>query len=346
MKKTAKDDTAKILADEEIKRKQNEVKYDIRDFTIGYLLQQFSNDLFYVPPYQRKFIWNASNKCRFIESVLLGLPIPMLFVAEIEEDGRLEIVDGAQRIQTLEQFIDGSLTLEGLEKLPSLNGFLYSDLLPARQRKLVAKPLRIVVLDDSTPLETRREIFDRVNTSGVRAKPSEIRRGAHHGKFMSFIQECAQNDAFRLLCPMSKTYLDHYEDEELVLRFFTYSDELLNFRHAVDSFLEKYVKENKEQFDKKRLSSEFKNMLNFIEKYFPYGFSKTGTAKTTPRVRFEAISVGVNLALRENPKLVPRPVTEWLESDRFKEITTTHASNSGPRLRARVEYVRDQLLKV
>src|SRR3990172_11373487 len=84
-------------ADEaEIKAKQREVKYDLRDFTIDYIVKQFEDGLFFVPEYQREFVWREDRQCRFIESVILGLPIPMMFVADLD-DGRLEIVDGAQR---------------------------------------------------------------------------------------------------------------------------------------------------------------------------------------------------------------------------------------------------------
>ena len=103
------------------------MKYDLRDFTIDYIVQQFQQDLFYVPDYQREFVWDLRRQRRFIESVILGLPIPMMFVADME-DGRLEIVDGAQRIQTLEAFQDDSLQLDGLTRLASLNGFKHSDL--------------------------------------------------------------------------------------------------------------------------------------------------------------------------------------------------------------------------
>jgi hypothetical protein len=85
--------------------------------------------------------------------------------------------------------------------------------------------------------------------------------------------------------------------------------------------------------------------MQFVQKYFPYGFAKTPNAKTTPRVRFEALSVGTNLALREKPGLVPSPVLSWLQSEDFDIQTTTHASNSAPRLRGRVQFVRDHLLE-
>ena len=213
-----------------------------------------------------------------------------------------------------------------------------------QQRKFDNKALRIVVLEDSTSPDTRQEIFDRVNTSGVKARPSEIRRGAHQGNFMKFVTECSKNELFSKLCPISDGLMLRYEQEELVLRFFAYSDEYRNFRHDVEKFLTSYLKSKENDFDKETMELEFNRMLSFVNKHFPYGFAKSNRAKTTPRVRFEAISVGVNLALRENPNLIPDNPRDWLESEEFEKETTTHASNSQTRLKNRVEFVRDKLL--
>ena len=91
------------------------------------------------------------------------------------------------------------------------------------------------------------------------------------------------------------------------------------------------------------MKREFQQMLKFVDQHFPYGMAKQEGWKTTPRVRFEAIAVGVNLAIRSEPDLCP-PKVNWLDSEEFKIHTTSHATNSRPKLRARVEYVRDQLL--
>ncbi len=337
-------DQRKTAAEKEIKAKQQEVKYDMRDFTIDYIVKQFQDDLFYIPDYQREFVWDLRRQRRFIESVILGLPIPMMFVADME-DGRLEIVDGAQRIQTLEAFQDDSLQLEGLTRLATLNGFKHSDLPIAQQRKFGTKALRLVVLDDSTSLETRQEIFDRVNTSGLRAKASEVRRGAYSGPFMTFVTECAKDPIFVELCPISDNQRSRREGEELVLRFFAYSDRYKDFQHDVDGFLDQFVEDHQKKFDKKRLKGEFRLVLEFVKQCFPNGFAKSKKARTTPRVRFESIAVGVNLALREKPDLAPRQPDDWLESAEFKYHTTTHASNSQPRLAGRIEYVRTRLLE-
>lgn len=332
----------KKLAEIQIKAQQKETKYDLRDFTIDYIVQQFNEDLFFIPDYQREFIWPKKNRVNFIESILLGLPIPMMFVADLD-DGRLEIVDGAQRIQTLEAFKNDELVLENLKYLNTLEGFVFNDLPVSYRRKFNTKALRLVVLEDETTAERRQEIFNRINTSAVKARPSEIRRGDFESPFMQFLTDCSNDPLFKELCPVSEQLAKRREREELVLRFFTYSERYNDFRHDVSKFLDKFLKEHSNDFDKKRMKQEFSSMLNFVAKYIPRGFAKKKGYRSTPRVRFEAISVGVNLALRKNPNVIPASI-DWLDSAEFKKHTTTHASNSGPKLRGRINYVRDKIL--
>jgi len=332
----------KVRAEQQIKQIQKEVNYDLRDFTIGYIVQEFNNDRFYIPDYQRKFIWNEPTRVKFIESVILGLPIPLMFVADTD-DGRLEIVDGAQRIQTLESFINNDLQLNKMEQLSLLEGFKFDDLPISQKRKFENRAIRLIVLEDKTSLELRQEIFNRINTSGKKVNPTELRKGAYSGPFMSFINNCATNQLFLDLCPMSPSLINRGEAQELILRFFAYSDRYQMFTHDVAKFLDEYVITYRDTFEEERLSSEFNNMLNFVSKYFQCGFAKSENANATPRVRFEAIAVGVNLALKKKQNLIPNSLS-WLDSEEFKQQTTTHASNSGPRLRNRIEFVRDNLL--
>ena len=82
-------------ATKQIAENKQSIKYDTRDYVIEYLVNKFHDDEFFIPSeYQRKFIWNDTNKCNFIESILIGLPIPFMFFADTD-DGRTEIVDGA-----------------------------------------------------------------------------------------------------------------------------------------------------------------------------------------------------------------------------------------------------------
>jgi hypothetical protein len=330
-------------ADTQIKALQQQISYDTKDYTVELVIQKFEKNDFFIPDYQRGFIWKDRNRSSFIESVLLGLPIPFMFFADCE-DGKLEIIDGAQRVQTLAAFVSGELILSNLPKLNALQGFGFNDLSPTQKRRFLNRSLRIVVLEESTPKDIRQDIFNRINTSGIKAKESEIRRGAYPGRLTSYIDTCASDELFIKLCPVTYDQAVRRERFELLLRFFAYANSYQEFDHAVKEFLDEFLIKNQETFDEVAYTTEFNNVLRFVEKNFPFGFAKTKTSKITPRVRFEAISVGVALALREHPNLKISNV-DWLKSDKFKDLTTSDASNNQGKLKERVEYVRDQLLK-
>lgn len=330
-------------ADRQIKQFQRQIDYDTKDYTIEYLVDKLDKGDFFIPLYQRRFIWKDYQRASFIESILLGLPIPFMFFANCET-GKMEIIDGAQRMQSLRAFLNGELKLKKLEKLTALNGYRFDELLDAQQRKFKERSLRVVILEESTPDEVRQDLFNRINTKGTPANSSEIRRGSYPGALTSFIEECANNELFIKLCPIPEKRADRYERFELILRFFAYVNNYKEFVHSVYGFLDEFLRNNLDTFDQAAYKAEFENMLNFVNSYFPFGFAKQRNATFTPRVRFEAISVGVALALRENPSLTVSNV-DWLDSQQFQDLTTSDASNNQGKLQGRIEYVRDQLLR-
>ena len=348
---TIKNDTtnkAEIITNQ-IADLRREVDFNTRDYAIDFLVAQFKDDEFFInSEYQRNFVWDTDRKCRFIESILLGYPIPFMFFSD-NDDGRCDIVDGAQRTSTLEEFLSNDLVLSGLKKLTELNGFTFKQLPPPIQRKFSKTTLRIIALEEGTSLEVRQEIFNRINTSALKLEKTEIRRGAYTGKFMEFMTECAEKPLFRKLCPISDDSKKRYEDIELITRFFAYTNNYKAFEHEVSEFLDEFVESHKNQFDKVAFQAEFDAMLNFVEKYFPNGFRRSAKGKFVPRARFEAIAVGVALALREKSDLAPAIPTDWSDIStedgaRFKFHTTTHASNNKIRVVGRLEYVKNMLI--
>lgn len=135
------------VAERQLKELQRQVEYDTKDYTLELLLDKFEKDEFFIPNYQRQFVWKENNRSLFIESVLLGLPIPFMFFADCE-DGRLEVIDGAQRIQTIREFVKNKMKLGKLTKLTELDGFGFEDLSTATRRKLLNRTFRVVVLDE------------------------------------------------------------------------------------------------------------------------------------------------------------------------------------------------------
>lgn len=334
-------------AEQQILQHQAVVDYDTREFPVEVIVQKYrdglendENELF-VPGYQRDFVWDNSRQSKFIESVLLSLPIPYIFTAD--RNGRLEIVDGSQRIRSLHAFVTNELVLVNLKRLTLLNGFRYGNLPISRQRRFNRHTLRMIELTDKADYDITRDIFERINTGSDNLRAMEIRKGLFAGPFYEFIASCADDRKFNKLCPINIGVAKREEAEEMILRFFAYSERYLEFKHSVKDFLDNYIKNKRETFDKDAMQGEFNRMLNFVEHYFPYGFKRTKTSTTTPRVRFEAISVGVNLAIKEDPGLEP-PAVDWLDTDAFKSHTRSDASNSRPKVKGRIEFVRDKLL--
>lgn len=347
-------DDMKMLAEVEIESKQKITDHDIREYPVEVIVNKYNQGRdtdegeIFVPDYQRELVWSDKKQARFIESILLNLPIPYLFVADnVEAGGRLEIVDGSQRIRTLVRYVEDDLKLMELELLPSLNGFYFTDLPPERQRRFLRKTLRMIELTRMMDEEARRQLFDRLNTGGVQLENMEQRFGSRSGTFLDFIKEQSAKEQFRRLCPVSKTRSIRKEYEELALRFFAYANNYRNFEKSVDEFLNNYLDEqNDASFDAIALGEEFDQMLAFIGNKFPFGFRKNQANMTVPRIRFEAISVGVVLALRERPDLNPdtQSIKEWIESAEFKIHTRSDASNSRPKVINRINFVRDKLL--
>jgi hypothetical protein len=347
------------VAESVIRKHQREVDYDTKEFTVELLVSKYqeglgedSNELF-VPDYQRDFVWPEVNQSRLIESLLIGLPIPHIFIADVksddpELDGRVEIVDGSQRVRTLHAFLSNQLVLKGLKLIPEINGFKYSDFPSSRQRRFGRISIRIIELSNCTE-NTRRDLFERINTGSDELKDMEVRKGSKYGSsplYKQVIAVCADEAIFNEIVPLSDTKRKRGEQLEFSLRFFAYLYNYNEFDHSVRDFLDTYLEDNQDPGDAviSEMLDIFAKTMRFAKKYFPHGFKKTKGSKTTPRVRFEALAVGVALALNEEPSLDPGDISEWLYSDEFKSLTTGDASNSKPRVINRIEYVRDKLL--
>lgn len=347
-------DERAAAVEQQISELQKITDYEIREWPIEVLVGKFNEGReedrseIFIPDYQRELVWSARQQSRFIESILIRLPVPFIFAADVAHgprEGTLEIIDGSQRIRTLDNFLSDRLTLEGLTKLTRANGLRFSQLAKPRQLRFKRSTVRVIELTDQADEEARREMFDRLNSGGTKLNSMETRRGVADGPFMRFITECATMPMFRELVPLSERNAKRKEYEELALRYFAYANNYQGFKKSVETFLNEYLKDAnaapEESFEQMR--GEFERMLQFVEQYFPNGFKRQGY-NTVPRIRFEAIAVGVTLALREQPELVPHDVQPWLESQEFRTNTRSDASNSRPKLLNRIHFVRDNLL--
>ena len=363
-------------AEEQIYKEQKIVDYDTREFTIEYIVDKYINGVdddtneIYVPDYQREFVWDEDRQSKLIESLILGLPIPLIFLAENKDkDNRLEIVDGSQRVRTLAAFVSNKLELKKLEKLTYLNGYTYSELPTSRQRKFRNTPLRTIVMSDKATDEVRNEIFERINRGSDLLKAMEKRKGIYRGVFRDLIYEvCAKNSLFSRLSNIDSRMINRQEKEELILRFFALSDRYKKFpkNSGMAKFLDKYLADMNEKFDYVKLekgqkltdvldryselqvyANRFDEMLHTVNKYFPYGFSKNKYPQTS-RVTFEAISVGTYEAVRdERPiRADKEKMKQVLSSHKFRQVVSgRYETHKRENIINRIEFIKEALLR-
>ncbi len=348
-----------LQPEQQIMDQQRTVDYDTREFTIELMVNKYLSGLekeeneVYVPEYQREFVWDSERQSKFIESLILGIPIPLIFLAENKHDGRLEIVDGSQRIRTLAAYVYDELELSGLEKLDSLNGFRFSNLVEARQRKFKNISLKMIVLSEKASEEVRNDMFERINRGSDLLKDMEKRKGIYRGDFSDFLyKECAENELFKKLTPLSTFLENRQEHEELLLRYFCLTEYYPSYRKigGIAKTLDQYIASKNEsfsQFEHDQKKEDFERMISFVEKNFKFGFAKS-SAQQVSRVYFEAIAVGTHLALKDNPNLLPNPnkTQAWIKSKDFKEMVSgKYHTHKHTKIRQRVEFIRDRLLE-
>ena len=224
------------------------------------------------PEYQRQFVWDKVKSSHLIESALLDIPLPMVYLSE-EKDGKENVIDGQQRLTSFFSFIDGKLPdgndfkLSGLKVFTELNGKKYSELSDELQDKIRYYKIRTIKFKKESDNDLQFEIFARLNTGSVPLNDQELRNCIYRGKFNDLLKELTQDNDFKYLLGLSNAD-KRMKDRELVLRFaafhfYTY----LNYKAPIKNFLnhtmEKY--QNISDNDAQDLRNAFKNTVQIIK---------------------------------------------------------------------------------
>lgn len=191
---------------------------------------------FYImdPDFQRDFIWNANKQSKLIESVILRIPLPVFYLAE-DNEGRMIVVDGLQRLSTFEAFLNGKLVLRSLDR-DELNGKRFSDLSFKLQNRIEDCNLILYAIDSRVPDRAKLDIFERVN-SGVPLSRQQMRNCLYMGKGTRFLQDQAQSPLFKKATGRSLRS-DMMRDREFVNRFCAFRIlDLKDYRGDMDDFL-------------------------------------------------------------------------------------------------------------
>lgn len=293
--------------------------------SIGEIISIYNDEEIIIQPeFQRLFRWKKEQKSRFIESILIGIPIPTIFVQQME-DGTWELIDGLQRISTILEFVGilkddkgeyyPRLKLMSTKFLPSLNGMTYEDFKNNQyqeestryfdmETKRIFKrmPLTIQIVKRTSDNTTKYELFDRLNSGGSALTNQEIRNAVfllENPEAIKFIKKLSQNIDFEKITALSKRQKESAFNEELVLRFFVYSTDPKRVvsSYSVKGFLDGYLRDEFKNHDMKELESKFVKFFNFMNKNFNYKIfrrkNKNDIIGDFKISKFEALVIGL-----------------------------------------------------
>lgn len=198
--------------------------------------------------FQREYVWPRPKSDRFIESLLLGLPVPGIFLVR-EPSGRLLVLDGHQRLYTLKSFYDGVIHGQEYRLTVVEERFRdkrYRDLDVEDRRRLDDSIIHATVIRQDEPSEDQSSvymIFERLNTGGVNLQPQEIRVALYHGELVRVLKQLNDHPAWRHLYGKPSRRL---KDMEMILRFFAFHYHSDSYRSPMKEFLNRYMARNKD----------------------------------------------------------------------------------------------------
>jgi hypothetical protein len=224
------------------------------------------------PEFQRHFVWDTGKSSRLIESALLDIPLPVIYLSE-ENEGREYVIDGQQRLTAFFSFINGKFPdggkdfkLTGLKVFSELNGKMFKDIEEDAQDKITSCKIRTIIFKKESDKNLKFEIFERLNTGAVSLNDQELRNCIYRGPYNKLLNELSRDKDFMYLLGLN-TYDKRMKDVELVLRFAAfYHATYLKYKPPIRTFLnndmEKYqlIKEK----DEGELRNAFKNAVMII----------------------------------------------------------------------------------
>ncbi|HRK63684.1 MAG TPA: DUF262 domain-containing protein [Terricaulis sp.] len=313
------------------------VEYDIAtypsDYTIESLSQMMGRNDIVVPQYQRKYVWTIKQASLLVESFLLGLPVPPLFLY-VTDENKYEVIDGQQRLLSMMYYLDdyfGEADKKGRRQLFKLAGLSerspfrnkrFDDLDEPYQRKLRSSVLRAINIRQLNPAKTNTSvfhIFERLNTGGTTLKAQEIRNAVFRGQIVDSLQSLNRNEAWRIILG-TKSEDKFQRDVELLLRLFALYGAWNEYEKPMKEYLNKEMQKNR-KFDSERASEFEQRFLQVITTVV----EGLGARPFRPRrVINAAVLEAVMVTLLEHPEITPQALAArypiLIAEKRFQDV--------------------------
>lgn len=322
------------------------------DLTFRELTEMYKDGDLLKPELQRKYVWTKNEASRFVDSILLGLPVPSIFLANRSDEKKL-IIDGYQRIMTIHDYITGKFSndhsLFSLSNSEIINakwrGKSFIQLTPEEQRKIKTTTIHAIIFSQNHPKNDSGmyQIFERINTGGTSLKPQEIRNCIYQGSLNSKLIELNKNLDWRLILGLKMEDSRMY-DIELILRFFAiknlYSSRNINVNQInLIKYLNDYMSIHQSDDLGKiaTFENEFVSMISFVRMNIgPLAFRNYNkdknkfSRKINPAV-YDAITIAISTKLNEGITIenidFTRRYIDLLENERFNQLVSKRTTN-------------------
>ena len=356
-------DEADDLVDAEPDARQS-IGYSSQDFDVAGLVRRLRDRDIVVPTFgiedptiatagfQRAFVWNRKQMDRFVESLLLGFPVPGIFLVR-QADRRYLVLDGQQRLRTLQAFQDGlhagrEFALQNV--VSELRGLTYRTL-SDEQRRLLDDTFitaTIVTTDGSrASLEAIYQVFERLNTGGTQLTPHEIRVALYAGEFVGFLETLNNKESWRAIYGKTSPRL---RDQELILRILALYTDAGTYRRPLKSFLNGFLADhrNLQGLDVAQLEHDFDEACKFLRTQAPDGRLRW-QGRLVNSAWTESLVVGLMRRIRQDAVMdsnnLPDALTR-LRSDPLFSQSVTRATADEEAVRIRLERATVQLAEV
>ncbi len=306
------------------------------DYPVDALVKRLDKKDVFIPPFQRGYVWTLRQASRFVESLLLGLPVPGIFLAKEKESQKLLVIDGHQRLKTLQYFYQGDFKGKGegfllKEVQDRFEGKGYKTLAESDRIKLDDSIIHATVVKQEEPSEdisSIYHIFERLNTGGSFLQPQEIRACIYHGEFNELLNQLNENKNWRSIYGKKS---DRLKDRELLLRFFALYFRYPTYKRPMKSFLNSYMGDNRylKKNSKEELIALFDNTIEIIHKSL--GNKAFRPIKVINAAVYDAVMVGVAFRLIKgeikNFKDLNEKYDSLLVNPNFQEMYKTNTSD-------------------
>lgn len=359
------------------KAKERTVKTQSIEYDIETLIKKLDKNIIKLDPeYQRRHRWDNKTSSRLIESLILNIPIPTIYISQDidvdeETDGeefRYSVIDGQQRLTAIKNFLKNKFELEGLDSLNELNGCLYKDLPPFLIRRLEERSIKCLRIDSTLDSQVKLDIFERLNSGSVKLEAQELRNAVFNGKFNTMAKSLSKNTHFRNVLrintesPEENNKVKKMEDVEIVLRFFALiNNRFAQFKKTKEKGFSNFLDESLEEFNKldsneiNVMEEEFITTMTFINSKF--GNEMFSKYKTDPNnaeklilqskfniAVYDSFAIAIHDALKENINILHKKdnlLNLFFEKEFYESISGSYLDAN--KLKYRIERAKRTL---